>query len=163
MSLKIKKTYRRDASVNQIAEACALVEKRFFLLSIVLPLTVASQMVTDMIYDKRTIQTIAECLGSTNQTAINSCLSDYEENPGWFASAMINLALPALTFVAFVTYCLIPMSGRRFWSQVWDKCKKRQFRRRLHADVTEVRESEATLLFASSTQRELSSFSDESK
>ena len=160
MSLKIKKTYRRD---NQIAEACALVEKRFFLLSIVLPLTAASQMVTDIIYDKKTIQTIAECLGSTNQTAINSCLSDYEENPGWFASAMINLVLPALTFVALVTYCLIPKSGRRFWSQVWDKCKKRQFRRRLHADVTEVRESEATRLFPSSTQRKLDSFSDASE
>ena len=135
---------------NKFAEAWSLVQKRFFFLSILQPLAFASQMVTDIIYSKKTLKTIVECLGSTNQTVINRCLSNYEANLGWFASGMLNLSFIAVFFFAFVTYCLIPKSRRKFWLQLWRKCKKRQFRKRSNDDTTE-RPTAETSLFPSST------------
>ena len=138
---------------REIAEAYALIQKRFFLLSIFIPLKFASQMATDIIY--RGTQ-FSKCF---KQMATKRCLSEYEAGTGWLAVEMLNIIFTDLCLFAFVIYCLIPKPARIFWSELWRKCKKRQFAKRCNVDTTE-RLSEVTRLFPSSTTlRELPVYS----
>ena len=138
---------------REIAEAYALIQKRFSLLSIFMPLKFASQMATDIVYG-RTLS--SECF---EQTAKERCLYEYKADAGWLAVALLNIFFTDLCLLAFVIYCLIPKPARIFWSQLWRKCKKRQLSERRYVDTTE-RLSEVTHLFPSSTiPRELPVYS----
>ena len=104
---------------NETIEAYALVQKRFFLLSLLIPLTFASTMAT-IIYGKTSFKKYFKW----NQRIMDHT---YEQalNPGWIA-ALINRILTDLCALALVAYCLIPKSARALWSQIWRKCKKGQ-------------------------------------
>ena len=148
----------------KIVEEYALVQKRFFLLSIFIPLSFASGVATTIINSK-TLETkyanYSDCSSATNQTEVDRCISEHLPDNGWIGVS-INWILDDLCVIALVAYCLIPKSARIIWLQLWEKCKKRQFRERWRADMTE-RSSEVTRLFSSSsTQKELDSLSENS-
>ncbi|XP_065835425.1 uncharacterized protein [Oscarella lobularis] len=134
---------------NETIEAYALVQKRFFLLSLLIPLTFASTMVTTIIYDKTSFKKYSKCLNAPNQRTMDRCTYEQTLDPGWIA-ALINWILVDLCAPALVAYCLIPKSARAFWSQIWRKCKKGQLTSRRYEDTME-HPSEVSRLFPSST------------
>ena len=133
---------------NETVEVYSLVQKRFFLLSLLIPLSFAANMVTSTIYGKKLAEKYSVCLlGAPNGTVLERCIYDLPD-PGWVVG-LLNWTISDLCVFAIVAYFLIPKSGRVFWLKLWRKCKDRQVRQR-YDDTTEC-PSEVTRLFPSSS------------
>ncbi|XP_065837349.1 frizzled and smoothened-like protein C [Oscarella lobularis] len=146
----------------KIIEEYALVQKRFFLLCIIIPLSFASTMVATIIHSKtlpKKYVNYSDCLVTTNRTEVDRCISQLLPDIGWIGTS-ISWILIDLCVIALVAYCLIPKSARIVWLKLWKKCKKRQFRERWRADMPEY-SSEVTQLFSSTTERALNSLSED--
>lgn len=156
---KVKKTSLLHLYVvhrQEFAENFALVQKRFLLLSIVIPLSFTCIAATSAIRAHSMANGLASCMGRFNETLVNQCISKLGEEAGWFVVMTINFVVSDLVSLAFVGYCLLPKPARAFWSQLPRLCAKRKFTRQ-NCDVTTESESPSatTPLFPSSTAPQL--------
>ena len=129
---------------NETIEAYALVQKRFFLLSLLIPLTFASTMVTTIIYGKTSFKKYFKW----NQRIMDDT---YEQALDPWLDCCPNQLDPYRSMCAGLGGLLpYSKSARAFWSQIWRKCKKGQLTSRRYEDTME-HPSEVSRLFPSST------------
>ncbi|XP_065835419.1 uncharacterized protein [Oscarella lobularis] len=151
-----KLTLDENCTERRIVEEYTLVQKRFFFLSLLLPLSLGSTMTTNMVYgevysksaEAEKVIGPTGCLrGSDSPIKARQCMSKIVPLSGIILT-FVEFFVSDLAIIAVVAYCLMPKEARACWSQMWKKIRKRVYARNNENDEIP---SEVTRLFSSST------------